>query len=59
MSPHIARKPYLGFRPLRGLCVDVSTGVAEPAALLALPGGRLILKKVKSGNVTLAIAEQT
>ena len=35
-----------------------ATGVAEPAALLALPGGRLILKKVKSGNVTLAIAEQ-
>lgn len=36
-----------------------ATGVAEPAALLALPGGRLILKKVKSGNVTLAIAEQS
>jgi aldehyde:ferredoxin oxidoreductase len=35
MSPHIARKPYLGFRPLRGLCVDVSTGVAEPEELPA------------------------
>jgi cobalt-precorrin 5A hydrolase len=34
-----------------------ATGVAEPAALLASGGGRLLLKKVKSGNVTLAIAE--
>lgn len=34
-------------------------GVAEPAALLASGGGRLILKKVKSGNVTLAIAESS
>jgi cobalt-precorrin 5A hydrolase len=34
-----------------------ATGVAEPAALLASEGGRLLLKKVKSGNVTLAIAE--
>jgi cobalt-precorrin 5A hydrolase len=34
-----------------------ATGVAEPAALLASHGGHLILKKVKSGNVTLAIAE--
>ncbi len=32
-------------------------GVAEPAALLASGEGRLLLKKVKSGNVTLAIAE--
>jgi len=32
-------------------------GVAEPAALLASGYGRLLLKKVKSGNVTLAIAE--
>jgi len=32
-------------------------GVAEPAALLASAGGRLILNKVKDGNVTLAIAE--
>ncbi|HBG06159.1 MAG: cobalt-precorrin 5A hydrolase [Geobacteraceae bacterium GWC2_58_44] len=32
-------------------------GVAEPAALLASQGGRLLLKKVKDGNVTLAIAE--
>ena len=32
-------------------------GVAEPAALLASDGGRLILNKVKDGNVTLAIAE--
>jgi cobalt-precorrin 5A hydrolase len=34
-----------------------ATGVAEPAAILASGGGRLLLKKVKSGNVTLAIAE--
>jgi cobalt-precorrin 5A hydrolase len=34
-----------------------AAGVAEPAALLASGGGSLILKKVKSGNVTLAIAE--
>jgi cobalt-precorrin 5A hydrolase len=34
-----------------------AAGVAEPAALLASGGGTLILKKVKSGNVTLAIAE--
>jgi cobalt-precorrin 5A hydrolase len=32
-------------------------GVAEPAALLASGGGRLLLPKVKSGNVTLAIAQ--
>jgi cobalt-precorrin 5A hydrolase len=32
-------------------------GVAEPAALLASAGGRLLLHKVKDGNVTLAIAE--
>jgi cobalt-precorrin 5A hydrolase len=36
-----------------------ATGVAEPAALLASQGGRLLLNKVKSGNVTLAIAEKT
>ncbi|NVN90022.1 MAG: cobalt-precorrin 5A hydrolase [Desulfuromonadales bacterium] len=34
-----------------------ATGVAEPAALLASGGGRLLLKKVKSANVTLAVAE--
>jgi len=32
-------------------------GVAEPAAILASRGGELILSKVRSGNVTLAIAE--
>ncbi len=32
-------------------------GVAEPAAILASGGGRLLLEKVKSANVTLAIAE--
>jgi cobalt-precorrin 5A hydrolase len=36
-----------------------ATGVAEPAALLAAGVGRLLLKKVKSGNVTLAIAEES
>jgi cobalt-precorrin 5A hydrolase len=34
-----------------------AAGVAEPAAILASGGGTLLLKKVKSGNVTLAIAE--
>jgi cobalt-precorrin 5A hydrolase len=32
-------------------------GVAEPAAILASGGGVLLVKKVKSGNVTLAVAE--
>ncbi len=32
-------------------------GVAEPAAVLASGGGTLLLKKVKSPNVTLAIAQ--
>jgi cobalt-precorrin 5A hydrolase len=36
-----------------------ATGVAEPAALLAADDGHLLLKKVKDGNVTLAIAERT
>ena len=34
-------------------------GVAEPAALLASSSGTLLLKKVKSQNVTLAVAERT
>jgi len=34
-----------------------AVGVAEPAALLASHGGRLMLQKVKSANVTLAVAE--
>jgi cobalt-precorrin 5A hydrolase len=33
--------------------------VAEPAALLAAGSGRLLLKKVKSCNVTLAVAEKS
>ncbi len=36
-----------------------ATGVAEPAAFLASHGGQLLLKKVKDGNVTLAIAEMS
>jgi cobalt-precorrin 5A hydrolase len=35
-----------------------SGGVAEPAAILASGGGRLLLNKVKSANVTLAVAER-
>ncbi len=35
-----------------------ATGVAEPAALLASGGGILLMNKIKSGNVTLAIAEK-
>jgi cobalt-precorrin 5A hydrolase len=34
-----------------------AVGVAEPSAILASRGGKLLLKKVKDGNVTLAIAE--
>lgn len=34
-----------------------AAGVAEPAALLASGEGKLLLKKVKSGNVTLAIVK--
>lgn len=34
-----------------------ASGVAEPAAILASNGGKLLLKKVKSENVTLAVAE--
>jgi cobalt-precorrin 5A hydrolase len=34
-----------------------AAGVAEPAAILASGGGKLMVKKIKSGNVTLAIAE--
>jgi cobalt-precorrin 5A hydrolase len=34
-----------------------AAGVAEPAALLASGGGRLLLMKVKSENITLAVAE--
>jgi len=33
------------------------TGVAEPSAILASGGGLLLLEKVKSANVTLAVAE--
>ena len=34
-----------------------AAGVAEPAAILASRGGELLLKKVKSGNVTFALAK--
>lgn len=34
-----------------------AAGVAEPAAILASGNGKLIVRKIKSGNVTLAIAE--
>ncbi|MDD2366587.1 MAG: cobalt-precorrin 5A hydrolase [Desulfuromonadaceae bacterium] len=34
-----------------------ATGVAEPSAILASNGGKLLLKKVKNANVTLAVAE--
>ncbi|MBI5485085.1 MAG: cobalt-precorrin 5A hydrolase [Deltaproteobacteria bacterium] len=34
-----------------------ASGVAEPSAILASNGGKLLLKKVKSENVTLAVAE--
>ena len=34
-----------------------AAGVAEPAAILASEGGSLLLKKVKTANVTLAVAQ--
>jgi cobalt-precorrin 5A hydrolase len=34
-----------------------AAGVAEPAAILSSRGGKILAKKVKSGNVTLAVAE--
>lgn len=34
-------------------------GVAEPAAILGSRGGELILSKIRSGNVTLAIAQES
>ena len=36
-----------------------ANGVAEPAALLASGGGKLIVPKQKKGNVTVAIALKT
>ncbi|MBW4054121.1 MAG: cobalt-precorrin 5A hydrolase [Proteobacteria bacterium] len=34
-----------------------AAGVAEPAAILAARGGKLLLRKVKSANITLAVAQ--
>jgi cobalt-precorrin 5A hydrolase len=34
-----------------------AAGVAEPAAILSSRGGKILAKKVKRGNVTLAVAE--
>ncbi len=34
-----------------------TVGVCEPAAILSSGGGRLLVPKVKSGNVTVAVAE--
>lgn len=42
---------------LYALAAIGATGVAEPAALLASDGGEMLMKKIKRGNVTLAIAE--
>jgi cobalt-precorrin 5A hydrolase len=46
--------PNASEAPMRFVGVQ---GVAEPAAL-AVSGGRLVVEKVKSGNVTVAVAEQ-
>jgi cobalt-precorrin 5A hydrolase len=42
---------------LHALAAAGVSGVAEPSAILGSGGGRLLLKKVKSENVTLAVAE--
>jgi cobalamin biosynthesis protein CbiG len=33
-------------------------GVAEPCALLGAGGGRLLMKKVKCANMTVAVAQK-
>lgn len=50
----MARGPNPSKAPMKYLGVQ---GVAEPSALL-LSGGRLVVEKVKSGNVTVAVAEE-
>ncbi|MBC7963071.1 MAG: cobalt-precorrin 5A hydrolase [Steroidobacteraceae bacterium] len=56
-SEELNRVPFPSPPSPHALAAIGSPGVAEPAAILASGGNRLLLKKVKSENVTLAVAE--
>ena len=56
-SEELNRVPFPSPPSAHALAAVGSPGVAEPAAILASGGNRLLLKKVKSENVTLAVAE--
>ena len=56
-SDELNRVPCPSPPSAHALAAVGTAGVAEPAALLASGGGRLLLHKVKSANVTLAVAE--
>lgn len=56
-SEELNRVPFPSPPSAHALSAVGTPGVAEPAAILASGGNRLLLKKVKSENVTLAVAE--
>lgn len=56
-SQELNQVPFPSPPSAHALAAVGSAGVAEPAAILASGGNRLLLKKVKSENVTLAVAE--
>lgn len=56
-SEELNRVPFPSPPSAHALAAVGTAGVAEPAAILASGGNRLLLKKVKSDNVTLAVAE--
>jgi cobalt-precorrin 5A hydrolase len=56
-STELSRVAYPSPPSEHALAAVGVAGVAEPAAILASGGGALLLHKVKSGNVTLAVAE--
>ncbi|MHB8056279.1 MAG: cobalt-precorrin 5A hydrolase [Desulfuromonadaceae bacterium] len=56
-SDELSQVPFPSPPSEQALAAVGVAGVAEPAAILASGGGRLLLNKVKSANVTLAIAE--
>lgn len=56
-SNELNRTEFPSPSSVHALAAIGASGVAEPAAILASNGGRLLLKKVKSENVTLAVAE--
>jgi len=56
-SDELSRVPFPSPPSEHAFAAVGVAGVAEPAAILASGGGELLLRKVKSANVTLAIAE--